>query len=102
MLPRATQFRGAFSVSQTPKSGARAPLNDNIPTALASLVGDAQAERPREPSHWDLAFLFRSHGFESVDPASQQNAIGKIKRVTTVLYWAIEQDKEAGERLVAP
>jgi hypothetical protein len=26
---------------------------------------------------------------------------GKTKRVRTVLYWALEQEKEAGERLVA-
>lgn len=76
-----------------------APLNDSIATALASLVGDAQAERPREPSHSDLAFLFRVHGLEGADPA-QQGVAGKTKRVRTVLYWALEHEKDAGERLV--
>jgi hypothetical protein len=78
-----------------------APLTDDVATALASLVGDAQSERPREPSHSDLSFLFRTHGLESVDPAQRgQGAVGKTKRVREVLYGAMEHDQEAGERLV--
>lgn len=85
-------------MSENKKVGA--PLTETIATALASLVGDAQAERPRAPSHSDLAFLFRAHGLEEPDPA-KQGSTGKAKRVRTVLYWALEFDRDAGERLVA-
>jgi hypothetical protein len=79
-----------------------APLTDDIATALASLVGDAQSDRPREPSHSDLTFLFRNHGLDSADPVQQgQGTVGKTKRVRAVLYWALEHNLEAGERLVA-
>ncbi len=77
-----------------------APLTEAIATALASLVGDSQAERPRAPSHSDLTFLLETHGLDGPDPA-KQGSTGKAKRIRTVLYWAIEFDKDAGERLVA-
>jgi hypothetical protein len=87
-----------FELSKS--SRASAPLNDSIATALGSLVDDAQDKR-REPSHSDLTVVIRSHGLEAADPQFQPNPVGKKKRVTSVLSWAIDNDSDAGERLVA-
>lgn len=76
----------------------RFDLTEAILVAVARLVGDAQAESPRSPSHSELSYAFEKHGLAHVDPKNQQ-AVGKTKRVRTVLSWALEHNPDAGQKL---
>jgi hypothetical protein len=76
-----------------------APLSDTIIISVARLVDDSQSER-REPSHSDLEFQIKRAGLTEGDPKSQGQLVGKAKRVRGTLSWALENDPEAGERLV--
>ncbi|WP_237376833.1 abortive infection family protein [Raoultella terrigena] len=73
-------------------------LTEAILVAIARLVGDAQAESPRSPSHSELSYAFEKHGLAHVDPKNQQ-AVGKTKRVRTILSWALDHDPDAGQKL---
>lgn len=84
-----------------PDNRPRAPLNDEIAIALASLVNDAQADKPREPTHSDLDFQFNKAGLSGVDPKTQGQTVGKAKRVRAVLSHAIEAAPNSGEVLTA-
>lgn len=75
------------------------PLNDSIAFALARMVGDAQKER-RDPSHSDLDFCIGECKLTQGDPRSHGQPVGKVKRVRSVLTWAIEHSYENGQRLV--
>lgn len=76
-----------------------APLSDEIVIAMASLVDDAQVAT-REPSHSDIEFQIQRSGLERADPKSQGRAVGKAKRIRAVLSWALENNLNAGEKLV--
>ncbi|EMH1504881.1 hypothetical protein DMB99_16960 [Proteus mirabilis] len=76
------------------------PITDSIIIAIAKLVDDAQVES-RQPSHNDLEVQFKRAGLISADPKSQGLTVGKAKRVTAVLNWAIEYDKKSGSRLIS-
>ena len=76
-----------------------APLNDAIIVAIAQLIDDAQCER-RDPSHSDLEFHIDRVGLMSGDPNSQGQTLGKAKRIRATLSWALENDPDAGGRLV--
>ena len=84
-----------------PDTRPRAPLNEDIVIALASLVNDAQAEKPREPTHSDLEFQFKRAGLSAADPKAQGQTVGKAKRVRAVLSHAIEAAPDRGEVLTA-
>jgi len=58
-----------------PDNRPRAPLNDEIAIALASLVNDAQADKPREPTHSDLDFQFNKAALSGVDPKTQGQTV---------------------------
>ncbi|MHC9462884.1 abortive infection family protein [Klebsiella pneumoniae] len=73
-------------------------LTEIILVAIARLVGDAQADAPRSPSHSDLSYAFERHCLSHVDPKNQQ-VVGKAKRVRAVLSWALDNDPEAGYKL---
>jgi hypothetical protein len=75
------------------------PLNDAIAVALSKLVDDSQVET-REPSHYDIECEFRRSGLLEADPKQKGQTVGKSKRVRAVLYWSIENNLKAGERLV--
>lgn len=72
-------------------------LSDAVITAVARMVDDAQQEK-RAPSHSDLTFLLEQTGLKQADLSTPA---GKEKRIRFVLTWAIEHDRDRGERLVA-
>lgn len=76
------------------------PITDPIIIAIAKLVDDSQVES-RQPTHNDLEVQFRRSGLISADPKSQGQTVGKAKRVTAVLNWAIENDQASGSKLIA-
>lgn len=73
-------------------------LTEIILVAIARLVGDAQADAPRFPSHSDLSFAFEKHSLLHVDPKNHQ-PVGKTKRVRKVLSWALDNAPESGFKL---
>jgi hypothetical protein len=77
-----------------------APLTDAIVVALSKLVDDAQAESWREPSHSEIQTQIDRAGLAGCDPNQCGQTLGKAKRLRAVLNWAIENDLEAGGRLV--
>jgi hypothetical protein len=78
----------------------KAPLNDEILIAISRMVDDSQVDT-REPSHSQIEDQFRRVGILDADPNQHNNKpVGKAKRVREVLSWAIENDNEAGEKLV--
>lgn len=78
----------------------KAPLNDEIIIAISIMVDDSQVET-REPSHSQIEDQFRRAGVICADPnQSNGKPVGKAKRVREVLQWAIDNNIEAGEKLV--
>jgi len=77
-----------------------APLTDPVIIAVSRLVDDAQTGT-REPSHSDIEFQIRRAGLVEGDPITRGRIVGKAKRVRATLYWALEENPQAGERLVA-
>lgn len=76
------------------------PITDSIIIAIANLVDDAQVES-RQPTHNDLEVQFKRAGLISVDPKANGLTVGKAKRVTAVLNWAIENDQKSGSKLIS-
>ena len=78
-----------------------APLTDSVIAALSRLVDDAQSTTgARQPSHSEIEDQFRRAALLEVDPNKTGKPIGKAKRIRSVLQWAIENNIEAGEKLV--
>jgi hypothetical protein len=75
------------------------PITDSIIMSVARLVDDSQVES-RQPTHNDLEIQIKRAGLWSADPKSQGLSVGKTKRVTAVLNWAIENNPSAGQKLV--
>jgi hypothetical protein len=77
----------------------RPPLTEPIATALARLFAD-QTER-RDPSHWDIGQKINLAKLSTADPGQQtEKPVGKFKRVSGTLSWAISNDMAAGQTLV--
>lgn len=74
-------------------------LSDGITNAVSRLVDDAQSGT-REPSHSDIEFQIDRASLRSGDPKRQGLTVGKAKRVRSTLYWALENDPEAGATFV--
>lgn len=78
------------------------PLTETIHTAVAGLFADDPVNRrdpdakPRDPSHHALTECFSRVGLEHADIKA-----GKEKRVRAVLAWALDNDLDAGRRLVS-
>lgn len=75
------------------------PLTDAIAIAVANMVDDTQGET-RKPSHYDIGYEIERVGLLEADPKSKGKAVGKAKRVRAVLNWSLENNYEAGEKLV--
>ena len=75
------------------------PLTDAIVIAVTEMINDARGET-RKPSHYDLSYEIERVGLKEVDPKNEGKAVGKAKRVKTVLDWAMDNNYEAGEKLV--
>lgn len=76
------------------------PVSDLVVAAVSKMVDDSQAESYREPSHSDLEFYVQRAGLREADPKVQGQTVGKAKRVRAVLSWSIENDQEAGGKLI--
>jgi hypothetical protein len=77
------------------------PLTDAVIAALSRLVDDSQSPAgSRQPSHSEIEDQLRRTGLFVADPNRTGRPIGNAKRVRAVLQWAIENNVEAGERLV--
>jgi hypothetical protein len=71
-------------------------LSDSLVHAIARLVDDAGATR--EPSHYDITEVFRRADLLAGDPHSDPlgTKVGKRKRVTQTLIWALDANQVAG------
>ncbi|WP_449355167.1 abortive infection family protein [Virgibacillus natechei] len=76
------------------------PLTDEIIISLSQLIDDSQIEVKREPTHSDLEFHVQQVGLWHIDPKNLGKTVGKAKRVREILYWALENNTDPGERLV--
>lgn len=76
------------------------PLNDTIAAAVAQLVDDSKSSERRHPSHSDIDHCVGLAGLGRFDPKRQGQPVGKAKRVRAVLFAALEEDQEAGARLI--
>lgn len=76
------------------------PVSDLVVAAVSKMVDDSQERHNREPSHSDLEFYIHRAGLREADPKTHGQTVGKAKRVRAVLSWAIENDPEAGGRLI--
>ncbi|MGD7009324.1 abortive infection family protein [Metabacillus sp. 84] len=74
------------------------PLNDEIAVAISQVVDDALVVT-RKPSHGDLDNIILRNKIDKGDPKlnGQNTNVGKAKRVSAVLNWALEHDQEVGE-----
>lgn len=77
-----------------------APFNEAILMAVAKMIDDSQTDSRREPSHSQLDFLFAQAKLTHADPKAQGQIVGKFKRIRGVLFWALENDIPAGEKVV--
>jgi hypothetical protein len=77
------------------------PLSETVIHAIAQLVDDSNNNgKYREPTHSDIEFQVRTAGLLAHDPKLKGEALGKAKRVRAILYAALENDQEAGAKLV--
>lgn len=74
------------------------PLNDEIVVAISQVIDDALVVT-RKPSHGDLDNIIFRNKMDKGDPKlnGQNTNVGKAKRVSAVLNWALEHDQEVGE-----
>lgn len=71
-------------------------ISDEVTAALARFFDGGLG-----PTHDELSRLIERAGLASSDPRRDDPVAGKTKRVRAVLWYAAENDAEAGERLVA-
>jgi hypothetical protein len=77
------------------------PITDTIIAAVAQIVDDSKTRGEyREPTHSDIDFYVQRTGLTLADPKSQGQTVGKAKRVRAILSWAIDNNAEAGSRLI--
>jgi hypothetical protein len=77
----------------------RIPVDDGIAYAVASLVDDSQKDR-RDPSHSDIEFEIKKSGLSEFDPNKPGlAAVGKMKRVRSVLVSSLERYPDKTEIL---
>src|SRR5207248_1143577 len=69
--------------------------SDSLVQAVARLVDDREATR--EPSHYDIGGVFERAGVGAGDPHNDPIGakIGKRKRVSQTLRWALDRDEAA-------
>ena len=76
------------------------PITDLVIAAVSKMVDDSQIEGYREPSHSDLKFYIDRAGLSHSDPKALGQNVGKAKRIRTVLSWALDNDQDAGGKLI--
>jgi len=72
-------------------------LSDEIISAIAHFFDEGAG-----PTHDELGRMIRRAGLEAADPrlGPDGDTVGKTKRVREVLSYALDRDREAGDRLV--
>lgn len=76
------------------------PINDAIIAAVAKLIDDSKSPTGhREPTHSEIDFYVGRAGLSYSDPA-KQGAVGKAKRVRTILSQALSDNEAAGSKLI--
>jgi len=79
-----------------------APLTDATIVALSQIVDDSKpSDERRVPSHSDIDFHVQRNSLTEGDPKTQGQTVGKAKRVRAILYWAIDNDMNAGSRFIS-
>lgn len=79
----------------------RLPLNDEIAVAVSHIVDDSSPTvQNRKPSHADLESIIVRFKLEKGDPNLNGKTVGKAKRISAVLNWAIEYNHDSGEYLL--
>jgi hypothetical protein len=77
------------------------PITDTIVAAISQLVDDSKSNGEyREPTHSDIEFYVGRAGLTSADPKAQGQTVGKAKRVRAILSWAIDNNPDAGSKLI--
>lgn len=78
------------------------PLNDEIAVAISQLVDDALLVT-RKPSHAEISTIVLRNKLNLGDPKlnGQNNNVGKAKRVSAVLNWALEYNQDIGETFIS-
>ncbi|MER2127939.1 abortive infection family protein [Solibacillus sp.] len=74
-------------------------LTDDIIYSISKAIDDSMKEK-RAPSHSDLEHLIIMNKLQKGDPKFQGHTVGKTKRVRNILYWSMENNKDAGEKFV--
>ncbi len=75
------------------------PITDTIIVAISKLIDDAQVES-REPTHYDLEVQIKKSGLTQADPKTHGQSVGKAKRIRATLNWALENNTQAGGKLI--
>jgi len=75
------------------------PISDQIIVSLSKLIDDSQVES-REPTHYDLEVQIGKADLTKADPKHQGQVVGKAKRLRATLNWAIENNPQAGGKLI--
>ena len=75
------------------------PISDQIIVAVSKMIDDSQVDS-REPTHSDLSIQIGKSGLNKADPKHQGQTVGKAKRLRAVLNWALENNPQAGSKLV--
>lgn len=77
------------------------PITDTIIAAIAKLMDDSKTGGEyREPAHSDIEFYVNRCGLTSADPKAQGQTVGKAKRVRAILSWALDNNADAGSKLI--
>ncbi|MGO4542309.1 abortive infection family protein [Paenibacillus sp. 2TAB19] len=79
---------------------ATVPFTETIAITVAKMIDDSLLDIKREPSHSEIDFLINQVKLTHADPKKQGQNVGKFKRIRAVLYWALENDVQAGEKLI--
>lgn len=78
-----------------------APLSLVLIPTIAQLVDEARGKGFQKPSHDDITFLIERHHLTPGDPRAEGQPMGKMRRVRSILNWALDNDPENGEAFLA-
>jgi hypothetical protein len=77
------------------------PISETIIAAIAQLIDDSKTSGEyREPTHSDITFYVNRAGLNDCDPKTQGQAIGKAKRLRSILSWSYDNNAQAGSKLI--
>lgn len=96
------RYENTKNENENEKPRMTAPLTDATIAALAQIVDDSKpGDERRVPSHSDIDFYVQRNSLSAGDPKAQGQTVGKAKRVRAILYWAIDNNVNAGAKFVS-